>query len=851
MSRLRIVLAALARFALGLLLVCVASGPCLAASGCVATVHPAATDAGLKALRQGGNAVDAAVAAALMLGVVDGHNSGIGGGCFFVIRLADGRLVAIDGREKAGAKATRDMYLRNGQPQPQLSQVGPLAVGVPGALAAHDEAIRNFGRLKLRDLLLPAAELAEQGMVVDRYCAARLKSASASLAKDPGCRAALLRPDGTAWPEGERLRQPDLARTYRAVAENGIDWFYRGPLAKSVGEWMAANGGILTADDFAAYRCQRREPVKGSYRGYAIASMCPPSSGGIHVIQILNILEHFDLKAMYARDRVQCYHVIAEAMKLAYADRAHWLGDPDFTPVPRGLIDKSYASELAKRIRLDAVTPVASHGRPPCWQEDVFGKHTTHVAAVDGEGNWVALTCTINGGFGARVIVPGTGVLLNNQMDDFSIAPGTPNSAGLVGAEANAVAPGKRPLSSMSPTIVFKDDRPIFTVGAAGGPRIITQVVMAIVNHLDFGMDLPAAVGAPRIHQQWKPNRLSVERTMDPAVIEGLKRLGHEIQSSSGGGVTQAIGLGPDGRTWVGVHDPRVPGKAASTGVPAAKVEQPPDLFARENLVAWCIVPFDAKRRGPEERAAMLQRLGIRQLAYDWRAEHVPTFDAEIEALRRHGIRLTAFWFPGQLHQDARTILDLLRRHNLRTQLWVTGHEKGGAAPDQQEEAVQQAADRIRPIAEAAAAIGCTVELYNHGGWYGEPENQIAIIQRLGLPNVGIVYNLHHGHAHLDRFPELLRRMLPYLHAVNLNGMVRDGDKQGKKILPLGQGDLDLGLLKTIRDSGYRGPIGILNHTPQDAEARLQDNLDGLDWLVPQLSGRQPGLKPVPRTWKP
>lgn len=272
-------------------------------------------------------------------------------------------------------------------------------------------------------------------------------------------------------------------------------------------------------------------------------------------------------------------------------------------------------------------------------------------------------------------------------------------------------------------------------------------------------------------------------------------------------------------------------------------------LFARENLVAWCIVPFDAKKRGPEERAAMLERLGLRQLAYDWRAEHVPTFDAELQALKRHGIKLTAFWFPGSLNREAQAILDVLKRHNIRTQLWVSGGGGSVASEEQQEQRIQSEVNRLRPIAEAAAKIGCTVELYNHGGWYGEPENQIAIIRRLNLSNVGIVYNLHHGHAHLDRFGELLAKMKPYLHALNLNGMTGDGDKRGMKILPLGQGDLDLKLLRTIRDSGYRGPIGILNHTGEDAEARLLDNLEGLAWLVPQLDGQAAGPKPQPKSW--
>ena len=276
-------------------------------------------------------------------------------------------------------------------------------------------------------------------------------------------------------------------------------------------------------------------------------------------------------------------------------------------------------------------------------------------------------------------------------------------------------------------------------------------------------------------------------------------------------------------------------------------------LFARTNLVAWCIVPFDAKARGPEERAAMLERLGFKLFAYDYRANHIPTFDAEMEALGRHQVRLLAWWFPWTLNDEARLILDVLRRHHLRdVQLWVSGGGEPTRSEAEQKTRVAAEAARIKPIAEAAAGQSCSVALYNHGAWFGEPDNQIAIIHLLraqGVTNVGMVYNLHHGHEQLDRFPELLARMKPHLLALNLNGMTRDGEKPGKKILPLGQGDLDLKLLRTIRDSGWQGPLGILNHTDEDAQARLQDNLDGLDWLVGQLEGRPAGPKPVPRSW--
>jgi sugar phosphate isomerase/epimerase len=279
----------------------------------------------------------------------------------------------------------------------------------------------------------------------------------------------------------------------------------------------------------------------------------------------------------------------------------------------------------------------------------------------------------------------------------------------------------------------------------------------------------------------------------------------------------------------------------------AAAAEAASKLYRRENLVAWCIVPFDAKKRGPVDRVAMLEQLGFRHYAYDWRDEHVPTFDTEITELKKRGIELTSIWFPG-LDANGKKLLEVLKARGVKTQLWVTGGGEPTRTAEERRQRVVAEANRLRPVAEAAAALGCTVGLYNHGGWFGEPENQLAILEELKLPNVGIVYNLHHGHAHLDRFPELLKKMIPHLYVLNINGMIVRGDEDGRKILPLGAGVLDLWLLKTIRDSGYRGPIGILGHTNDDVEERLRDNLDGLDWLLPQLAGAKPGPKPTYRT---
>ena len=425
----------------------------------VATVQPLATDAGVTAFEQGGNAVDAAVAAALTLGVVDSPNSGIGGGCFILIRRPDGSLLAIDGREKAPAAATSDMYVRDGKVDPKLSTRGPLAVGVPGALSAYALAIEKCGQRELADLLLPAAEIAEQGFPIDRVYARKLASKADELAMFPGSKAVLLKQDGTPYREGEVLRQADLAKSYRRIAELGPAWFYQGELAETVGRWMTANGGILTAADFATYAPVERKPVVTTYRDWQIVGFPPPSSGGVHVAQILNILEQFDLNKEYRRDPIRATHIIVEAMKLAFADRAYWLGDPDFANVPLGLVDKTYAQSLATRISPDRIVDVPAHGNPPHAQETFFGRHTTHIAVADSAGYWVAITATVNTSFGSKVIVPGTGVVLNNEMDDFSSQPGVPNAFGLIGAENNAIAPGKRPLSSMSPTIVLDATR--------------------------------------------------------------------------------------------------------------------------------------------------------------------------------------------------------------------------------------------------------------------------------------------------------------------------------------------------------------------------------------------------------
>ncbi len=530
--------------------------------GTIATVHPLATRAGEEAYAKGGNAIDAAIAAAVTLAVVDGHNSGLGGGSFILIHRANGRVEAIDAREMAPARAHRDMFIRNGVGDISLSTKGALSIGIPGTVAAFDFLMGKGSNLTFKDILLPAAELAEQGFPINKIYADRLRDSAADIRGFPETAAILLDPKGEAWPLGHHLIQTDLALTLRALAEKGSDHFYKGEFAQAAARWMEANGGIISAKDFADYQWVSREPVKSTYHDYTVYGFPPPSSGGVHVAQILNILEHFDLEALPVAER---YHVMAEAMKQAFADRAHWLGDPDFAPVPKGLLDKGYAATLAKKIGLKKRLKNISHGQPPNATLDTFGKHTTHIAAADKEGNWVAITTTVNTDFGSYVTIPGTGVIMNNQMDDFAIQPGVPNSYGLLGTEANSVQPLKRPLSSMSPTIVMQGKRPVMTVGAAGGSMIITEVVLALVNKLTLGMPLYDALAAPKIHHQWRPDAIVLEDSVPEGVRKDLQQWGHVLADYPDWGSTQAIAVDRHGNL-VGVEEPRLQIRNSETG---------------------------------------------------------------------------------------------------------------------------------------------------------------------------------------------------------------------------------------------------------------------------------------------
>ena len=532
-------------------------------TGAVASSHPLATKAALDVLSNGGTAIDAAVAIGLTLGVVDSHNSGIGGGCFLLARLPDGTFLALDGREMAPAAAHRDMYLRDdGSADGTASKTGARAPGIPGSLAVYDHLLRNHGTSKLSAHLEAAALIAERGFRVDRKFAGRLQAERQALAKFAGPSSPFFRPDHQVLRTGDTLLQPDLANSYRAIAKGGIGWFYGGAFAKATAAWMKPNHGIITREDFANYKIRVREVLRTTYRGYQIVGFPPPSSGGTHVAQILNILEHFDLAQC---DETERSHLIIEAMKLAFADRAHWLGDADHAKVPiAGLISKAYAKQLAGRIDPEKASPVPTHGDPSKATADSTEKHTAHFTVVDGRGCWVACTTTLNTSFGSKVLVPGTGILLNNQMDDFSLKPGVPNAFGLVGAEANAIAPGKRPLSSMSPTIVLKDGKPVLTVGAAGGPTIITQALLTIIRTIDLRQPLHQAVKAPRFHHQWSPNHVSIEDGFRPEVLAALIARGHILKSRSSFGTCQAIAFDQGSAVLTAVSEPRSGGAAAA-----------------------------------------------------------------------------------------------------------------------------------------------------------------------------------------------------------------------------------------------------------------------------------------------
>ena len=529
------------------------------ARGVVVSQEPHATAVGLQVLQDGGNAVDAAVATALALAVTHPQAGNLGGGGFFVIRMADGRTAAIDFREKAPKAAHADMYLKaDGSVDADKAQFGATAAGVPGAPAGLLLALQKFGSKNLKDVVAPAIRLAREGFVVDQFLAGSLADAKQDLGRFPSTRKVFFKDDAPLR-QGDLLVQSDLADTLQRFADKGFDGFYRGRTAELMQAQMQRDGGFVTAADMAAYEAKERPVLRGGYRGHEVLTMPPPSSGGVCMLQMLAMLEGHDLKAM-GYGSSAAIHLLTEVMRRAYADRSRWLGDPDFYAVPQvGLLTASYAKSRMADFDPAKKGPVQP-GLPAGGKES---DDTTHFSVVDAAGNAVACTTTINSTFGACCVVDGAGFLLNNEMDDFSAKPGVPNQFGLVGGKANAIAPGKRMLSSMTPTIVLKDGQLRLVVGAPGGGRIITGVMQTILNVLDHGMSLELAVRAPRVHHQWLPDEIAWEpMALSPDTRALLLQKGHTFAERPRG-IAQvfAVELRPDG-TRIGVADPRSGGSA-------------------------------------------------------------------------------------------------------------------------------------------------------------------------------------------------------------------------------------------------------------------------------------------------
>ena len=538
--------------------------PVAARNGMVVTAHHLATDVGVDILRRGGNAIDAAVAVGYALAVVYPAAGNLGGGGFMTLVLADGRKTFIDFREKAPLAATPAMYLdQKGSVIAGLSTRGHLAVAVPGTVAGLEYARDHFATLPRATLLAPAIRLADQGFVLEQGDADMLDSAAPDLRHDPASRAIFLDPTGAPIKAGDRLVQRDLAATLRAIARAGANGFYKGPVAEAIAKSNQAGGGLLTLADLTAYEARERRPVECNYRGYQVISAPPPSSGGVALCEMLNILEGYPLADLGFHSAAAVHDQI-EAMRHAYADRNSYLGDPDVidNPVTR-LTDKAYAATIRDVIdpRLASDSRQIRAGLPPHE-----GVNTTHFSIADRFGNAVALTYTLNDWFGARVTAAGTGVLLNDEMDDFTAKAGVPNLYGLVQGDANAIAPGKRPLSSMCPTVVARDGKPVMVVGTPGGSQIISAVLLTILNTIDYGMTIQEAVDAPRFHQQWMPDVTRLEPfALSPDTQRLLEADGYRFAGPQQAGHVAAVMIGApslgghpvDGMRFFGANDPR------------------------------------------------------------------------------------------------------------------------------------------------------------------------------------------------------------------------------------------------------------------------------------------------------
>jgi gamma-glutamyltranspeptidase/glutathione hydrolase len=538
--------------------------PVAAKGGMVVAEEARATRIGVDILARGGNAVDAAVAVGFALAVTLPSAGNLGGGGFMLARLAqENKIVAIDYRETAPAAAKVDIFLdRRGEADPKKSREEGLAVGVPGTVSGLAFAHQKYGsgKFTLAELIAPAIKLAREGIFVDAEFAVSLAKSKPILERWPSTAAIFLRTDGSLPRENELLVQRDLADTLAEVAEQGPRAFYEGRIAEQIAASVQAAGGIMTREDLARYQAVERAPVAGNYRGYDIFSMPPPSAGGVHLIQILNILEGYDLSVLGPAS-IQGSHLMVEAMKLAYADRARFLGDPEFVRVPvAGLLSSAYAAELRRRIEPErALRAEELTGSNPAAYE---GDHTTHYSVIDRDGNAVANTYTLNLRYGTGLVAEGTGVLLNDELDDFAAKPGAPNAFGLVGGSANAPGSGKKPLSSMAPTIVLKNGKLFLVTGSPGGSRIITTLVNVLVNLIDYRMNLAEATAAPRIHHEWLPDEVRVEPGVRPDIVSVLESRGNRVVRSEPWGSANSIMVTKDG--LLGVADPRSRGALAA-----------------------------------------------------------------------------------------------------------------------------------------------------------------------------------------------------------------------------------------------------------------------------------------------
>ena len=532
--------------------------------GVVASRSPLASDVGVDVLKRGGNAVDAAVAVGFALAVTYPSAGNIGGGGFMVIRLADGTTVANDHRETAPAKAGRDMYLDDeGEVVDGLSTASHLAVGVPGSVAGLLAVLERHGTLPRRAVVAPAIALAKEGFALPADIAGQFQRQRKAFAPYPASAAKFAKKDGSAFETGDLFRQPQLAATLERIAEHGRDGFYKGLTASQIVAEMQRGGGLVDYPDLEGYRPVWRTPVRGTYRGYDILSMPPPSSGGLLLVQMLNMLEAYDVASL-GHGSAAAAHLMIEAERRAYADRATHLGDPDFYDVPAQMLaDKRYARQrFADFDPLKATASTAVAAGEPWPAESV---ETTHVSVLDAAGNAVAYTTTLNLGYGSKIVVTDAGFLLNNEMDDFSAKPNTPNAFGLLGGEANAIEPGKRMLSSMTPTIVLRDDEPFLVTGSPGGSTIITTVLQVVLNVLDHDMDLGEAVAAPRFHHQWQPNRVvHEEEAFTLPTFKELEDRGHVGLMELRFGIGDANSAMRLGEELIGASDPRNAGGAVA-----------------------------------------------------------------------------------------------------------------------------------------------------------------------------------------------------------------------------------------------------------------------------------------------